>query len=258
MSLISLTCNKCGAQLQVDDSRDFYFCQYCGNKLMVDKKVVIVENKSTVKSLMTRAEFLLQDGKYSYAGNLYNEVLEIDPYNIDAYLGILLAKYKTTTIRGLQVLPIDYDGDPDYERLISFDEAEKYRVINESQLHKDALMRERLKKDNKILKQRIEETEKYIKEKSLYLFAGLWIFVFIIGVVGFIVLASSYNKRQLPSSFLTLYVGIGPFILIGIMIVLHPLSKRIVTKYVAKKGYDLDALEKRLRDNQEWLRTHVI
>ncbi len=29
-------CPNCGAQISLDDSRDFGFCQYCGTKIMLD------------------------------------------------------------------------------------------------------------------------------------------------------------------------------------------------------------------------------
>ena len=32
----TFNCPNCGAQISLDDSRDFGFCQYCGTKIMLD------------------------------------------------------------------------------------------------------------------------------------------------------------------------------------------------------------------------------
>ncbi len=39
MKLISLQCPQCGAQLEVEATRNFVFCQYCGNKILIDDGV---------------------------------------------------------------------------------------------------------------------------------------------------------------------------------------------------------------------------
>ena len=32
----ALNCPSCGAQISLDDNRDFCFCQYCGTKILLD------------------------------------------------------------------------------------------------------------------------------------------------------------------------------------------------------------------------------
>lgn len=34
--LISLQCTKCGAQLNISEEREIVFCEYCGNKMLID------------------------------------------------------------------------------------------------------------------------------------------------------------------------------------------------------------------------------
>ena len=34
-SKIALTCSKCGASLEATQDREFFFCQYCGEKIIV-------------------------------------------------------------------------------------------------------------------------------------------------------------------------------------------------------------------------------
>lgn len=37
-NLIKLKCTSCGANLSVEEKRDFLFCQYCGTKLIIDNE----------------------------------------------------------------------------------------------------------------------------------------------------------------------------------------------------------------------------
>ena len=47
MGLVKMNCPGCGQPMELDDSREFGFCSYCGNKVMVDR--MIVEHKGSVK-----------------------------------------------------------------------------------------------------------------------------------------------------------------------------------------------------------------
>lgn len=47
MALIAMKCPGCGADIEMDDSREFRFCTYCGTKVMQDK--LVVEHKGNVK-----------------------------------------------------------------------------------------------------------------------------------------------------------------------------------------------------------------
>lgn len=46
MAIVSLKCPHCGGSLDLDDSREFGFCQYCGNKIMIQQEInnIIVQN----------------------------------------------------------------------------------------------------------------------------------------------------------------------------------------------------------------------
>lgn len=43
MNLIKLQCPECGAALEVGTEKDFFFCTYCGTKLMIPQKAVRYE-----------------------------------------------------------------------------------------------------------------------------------------------------------------------------------------------------------------------
>lgn len=43
MPFIALKCPSCGADINLDSSREFGFCSYCGMKIVQDKQVVQVK-----------------------------------------------------------------------------------------------------------------------------------------------------------------------------------------------------------------------
>ncbi len=47
MGFISTNCPSCGSPIELDDSREFGFCQFCGTKIVQDK--IVVEHKGEVK-----------------------------------------------------------------------------------------------------------------------------------------------------------------------------------------------------------------
>lgn len=52
MNLIHLRCPDCGADLEVDNSREFCFCQYCGTKIILeDQSASVRRTKSRLKTI---------------------------------------------------------------------------------------------------------------------------------------------------------------------------------------------------------------
>lgn len=47
MGMVAIKCPQCGADIQLDENRDFGFCTYCGTKVMQDK--IIIEHSGSVK-----------------------------------------------------------------------------------------------------------------------------------------------------------------------------------------------------------------
>lgn len=52
--MIACKCPNCGADIQVDETREFGFCTYCGTKVMQDK--VVVEHSDDVKTVEEETE----------------------------------------------------------------------------------------------------------------------------------------------------------------------------------------------------------
>lgn len=97
MGIKTLRCTTCGADIQLDDSREFGFCQYCGTKLMLVDKIEVKHSGTVtvegIQSVEERIEnyynlfknsFLEHD--YKKSKELLNKILELDSKQASAYL----------------------------------------------------------------------------------------------------------------------------------------------------------------------------
>lgn len=90
MGMIPVKCPNCGADIQLDDSREFGFCSFCGTKVMQDK--VVVEHRGSVK--VDQSEFIqksiangrraLSKEDWEEVEKYYNLVEQNVPDNIEA------------------------------------------------------------------------------------------------------------------------------------------------------------------------------
>ena len=84
MGFIALKCPSCGAEIELDSSREFGFCQYCGTKIVQEKVVVEhrgnvgLDHSNEVKNLLLRASECLRMGDTDGAERYYNRVLDLD------------------------------------------------------------------------------------------------------------------------------------------------------------------------------------
>ena len=75
MALVALKCPNCGGALDLDDSREFGFCQYCGTKIMIQeekkKQLVEVDDSKKIVGWLDSAKLFLERGMkeecYRYA-----------------------------------------------------------------------------------------------------------------------------------------------------------------------------------------------
>ncbi len=92
MGFIALKCPECGASVELDDSREFGFCSYCGTKIVQEKQ--IIENR--IKTDYTReiegnlllAERYLREGNKFDAKHCFESVIKMDPSNTKALEGL--------------------------------------------------------------------------------------------------------------------------------------------------------------------------
>lgn len=97
MGIKTLKCTTCGANIELDDDREFGFCKFCGTKLMLVEKVevkhtgkVSIEGIQSVKERIDnyynlfKNSFLEHD--YNRSKELLNSILELDSKQASAYL----------------------------------------------------------------------------------------------------------------------------------------------------------------------------
>lgn len=113
----------------------------------------------TVNSLIERGFIFLKDQNWEKANEYFERVLDADPHNSDAYLGLCMAERKCEYINRLADLVEDYITDPNYVKAYDFaDETQKAnldQVHNEWQRAHDQAQAEALQKKHKRRKKRI-------------------------------------------------------------------------------------------------------
>ena len=83
MGFIALKCPQCGADLNVEDNRDFMFCSYCGSKVTVEKQIVELQGSVTVDGIasadviLDRANIFLSNKEYDRAREYFDKALGI-------------------------------------------------------------------------------------------------------------------------------------------------------------------------------------
>ena len=164
MGYIKISCPSCGANIELDDSREFGFCSFCGTKITQDK--IVVEHRGSVKingvantkSLLDRAKLFLEDQKFNEAYQYCERALDIEPQNPEAYLIRLMAETRCCRLESLAYHTKPLDTYDSYNKAIRFASPE---------------MQNELSRYNKIIKEKVADKEKQwqaeIEKKELEL-----------------------------------------------------------------------------------------
>lgn len=119
MGIIAMKCPQCGADVQLDETRDFGFCTFCGTKVMQEK--IIVEHSGSVKvdtseelkKLYIAARNSAEAGDTTAALDYYRKITTRDPNSWEALFysvifglnGIKNGEIKSAAIRISNCLP---------------------------------------------------------------------------------------------------------------------------------------------------------
>ncbi len=99
MVKISLLCEQCGGNVELDDTREFGFCTFCKTKILVKSDTIVNEvtqniikhvyghEGKDVDELVADGNKLLEVGDYKKANAKFKNAISIDPKNWDAWLG---------------------------------------------------------------------------------------------------------------------------------------------------------------------------
>lgn len=116
--MVVLMCPNCSASMEIDEQREFMFCQYCGTKVANLKNTVEVNRDKEVETLLRRALEFERSGDYKSALEYCTRILDIDFDNSDARE----LEKRANSLTGPNV-EVVYRSliDPRYKLRISFD-----------------------------------------------------------------------------------------------------------------------------------------
>ena len=82
--MVVLTCPNCGASMQIEENRQFAFCQYCGTKIANLRNTVEVDRSGELNNLLLRAYEFEARGDYARAREYCDRILDLDPHHASA------------------------------------------------------------------------------------------------------------------------------------------------------------------------------
>lgn len=85
MNIIQLTCQSCGAALELDSNRDFAFCQFCGTKIMLKKNAEDANDSRKIQNYFELLDVAMQNGDFKEAKRYANLILELDVKQYQAW-----------------------------------------------------------------------------------------------------------------------------------------------------------------------------
>lgn len=123
MTLIALRCPNCSGDIELDDSREFGFCLYCGTKIMVQK---VVKSESAVSSQLSNLKPIIeksfQDGKLDKALEYSDRLISKNAADADVWYmrGMCLALRDGFRIDGDRDSKESYSLKPTKESISCF------------------------------------------------------------------------------------------------------------------------------------------
>ena len=129
-------CKMCGGELQVEENMTVCECVYCGTKQTLPKL-----NSSIRENLYDRANHFRRNNDYDKAMSIYEQILNEDPTDAEAYWSLVLCRYgieyvedPTTHKRVPTVNRAQYKSifiDEDYKSALSYADAIQKSVYEE-------------------------------------------------------------------------------------------------------------------------------
>lgn len=94
------------------------------------EKVQTTENP-TIANLLTRANIFLEQKDQEQAKEYFNRVLDTDPKNVDAYIGLLLADRFCTKEEHIATLPWGFPENKDFNNALRFAEGDRKKKLED-------------------------------------------------------------------------------------------------------------------------------
>ena len=175
MSLVTVKCPQCGAELDISDDRAFMFCSYCGSKVTFEKQLVEISGTITVDGIASldavieRAEYFLSSRDFDTAISYFNKALDLSPRCSCAYWGLLMCKVKVTSNEALISKAQRINNYTEYKNAINFAESSEKKLYEDiSKTIEDRISVSNTKKAE--IENAIQELQKKDKPLSVALF----------------------------------------------------------------------------------------
>lgn len=104
MALIAIKCPSCGGDINLDESRDFGFCMYCGTKVSLSQRIkvehsgeVSLKGLATIDALIKKGFMNVATNDYVNAKDSFQKVLSLDTENIYALIGMMCVSSEDTS-----------------------------------------------------------------------------------------------------------------------------------------------------------------
>lgn len=88
MALVALKCPNCSGDIELDDTRDFGFCMYCGTKVMIQKEIkisvasAVKDQQSNINPIIVKS---FQDGKIEKTLEFINKLISENAADADVW-----------------------------------------------------------------------------------------------------------------------------------------------------------------------------
>ena len=141
MALVALKCPNCGGSLDLEDSREFAFCQFCGTKIMIQdemkKQKVEIDDTKKISGWIDSAKLFLERGMPDECYRYASMATDADPCNALAwyYRAESTPHGNEKLVAATRALELISDDDPLRSELVRLKDAAsnmiKITIINE-------------------------------------------------------------------------------------------------------------------------------
>lgn len=115
--IIALKCPECNGDIQLDDNREFGFCQYCGTKILLnsERNNRKIEKREEKENLVRLAHIEIELGNYVEAREACAKALEIDATDWKIFFDKEICQYYLNKdfqkIKDVYVFCLEKDND---------------------------------------------------------------------------------------------------------------------------------------------------
>ncbi len=120
MALIPLKCPNCAGDIQIDDTKEFAFCMFCGTKMVVQEQLskrIVVDDSAKISGLLKNAKHFFDQKAYADAHLFASKICELKDDVAEAWYYMALTSMDPVEKRSC-LLKARMNADADLEARI--------------------------------------------------------------------------------------------------------------------------------------------